>query len=125
MQQGRGQDYLFTPTGEAMTLIAAGMFTSWLTGITERRRRLGATVTVATTEFTVDFLAQVWPSVTAEFTRREIELNIVHVRTRDPPGPSWTPRTATWSAAASPPLPDLTPPSAPTTSSNGTGRTWP
>ena len=56
---------------------------SWLTGITERRRRLGATVTVATTEFTVDFLAQVWPSVTAEFTRREIELNIVHVRTRD------------------------------------------
>ena len=42
-----------------------------------------ATVTVATTEFTVNFLAQVWPSVTAEFTRREIELNIVHVRTRD------------------------------------------
>ena len=53
VKQGRGQDYLFTPTGEAMTQIAAGMFTSWLTGITERRRRLGATVTVATTEFTV------------------------------------------------------------------------
>ena len=83
VKQGRGQDYLFTPTGEAMTQIAAGMFTNWLTGITERRRRLGATVTVATTEFTVNFLAQVWPSVTAEFTRREIELNIVHVRTRD------------------------------------------
>ena len=47
------------------------MFASWLTGITERRRRLGATVTVATTEFTVDFLAQVWPSVADEFTRRE------------------------------------------------------
>ncbi len=83
VKQGRGQDYLFTPTGEAMAQIAGGMFASWLTGITERRRRLGATVTVATTEFTVDFLAQVWPSVAAEFTRREIELNIVHVRTRD------------------------------------------
>jgi len=31
----------------------------------------------------VDFLSQVWPSVAAEFTRREIELNIVHVRTPD------------------------------------------
>jgi hypothetical protein len=38
---------------------------------------------VATTEFTVEFLAQVWPTVEEEFTRREIELNIVHVRTRD------------------------------------------
>jgi DNA-binding transcriptional LysR family regulator len=83
VKQGRGQNYLFTPTGETMTQIAGDMFASWLTGINERRRRLGATVTVATTEFTVDFLAQVWPSVAAEFTRREIELNIVHVRTRD------------------------------------------
>jgi DNA-binding transcriptional LysR family regulator len=83
VKQGRGQDYLFTPTGEAMAQIAHGMFASWLAGITERRRRLGATVTVATTEFTVDFLAQVWPSVAGEFTRREIELNIAHVRTRD------------------------------------------
>jgi DNA-binding transcriptional LysR family regulator len=83
VKQGRGQDYLLTPTGEAMTQIAAEMFASWLTGITDRRRRLGATVTVATTEFTVDFLAQVWPSVAGEFTRREIDLNIVHVRTRD------------------------------------------
>lgn len=83
VKQGRGQDYLLTPTGEAMTQIAADTFASWLTGITERRRRLGATVTVATTEFTIDFLAQVWSSVAAEFTRREIELNIVHVRTRD------------------------------------------
>jgi DNA-binding transcriptional LysR family regulator len=83
VKQGRGQDYLFTPTGEMAAEIAAGMFGDWLTGITERRRRLGAVVTVATTEFTVEFLAQVWPVVEAEFTRREIELNIVHVRTRD------------------------------------------
>jgi DNA-binding transcriptional LysR family regulator len=83
VKQGRGEDYLFTPTGEAMATIASAMFASWLAGITERRRRLGATITVATTEFTVDFLAQVWPSVAEQFSRREIELNIVHVRTRD------------------------------------------
>jgi hypothetical protein len=31
----------------------------------------------------VDFLAQVWPDVAEEFTRREIQLDIAHVRTRD------------------------------------------
>lgn len=83
VKQGRGQDYLLTPTGEVVTQLAAGTFASWLAGVTERRRQLGATVTVATTEFTVDFLAQVWPAVADEFARREIELKIVHVRTRD------------------------------------------
>jgi DNA-binding transcriptional LysR family regulator len=80
VKQGRGRDYLFTPTGEAVAGIAAKSFADWLAGITDRRRKLGATVTVATTEFTVDFLAQVWPEV---FTRREIQLDIAHVRTRD------------------------------------------
>jgi DNA-binding transcriptional LysR family regulator len=83
IKQGRGQDYLFTPTGEMAAAVARGMFADWLAGIIDRRRRLGAVVTVATTEFTVDFLAQVWPHVVGEFTRREVELNIVHVRTRD------------------------------------------
>lgn len=83
VKQGRGQDYLFTPTGDAIAAIAARSFADWLAGITDRRRKLGATVTVATTEFTVDFLAQVWPDVAAEFTRREIQLHIAHVRTRD------------------------------------------
>ncbi len=83
VRQGRGQDYLFTPTGEMAAAVARGMFADWQAGIIDRRRRLGAVVTVATTEFTIDFLAQVWPSVAEEFTRREVELNIVHVRTRD------------------------------------------
>jgi DNA-binding transcriptional LysR family regulator len=83
VKQGRGQDYLFTPTGEAVAGIAARSFADWLTGITDRRRKLGATLRVATTEFTVDFLAQVWPDVVEEFTRREIQLDIAHVRTRD------------------------------------------
>lgn len=83
VKQGRGQDYLFTPTGEMAAGVARGMFGGWLAGITDRRRHLGAIVTIATTEFTVDFLAQIWPQVEGEFTRREINLNIVHVRTRD------------------------------------------
>ncbi len=83
VKQGRGEDYLFTPTGEMAVAVARSMFADWLAGITDRRRRLGAALTIATTEFTVEFLAQVWPQVEAEFTRREIELNIVHVRTRD------------------------------------------
>jgi DNA-binding transcriptional LysR family regulator len=83
VKQGRGEDYLFTPTGEMAVGVARGMFADWLGGITDRRRSLGAAVTVATTEFTVDFLAQVWPQVVTEFTHREIKLNIVHVRTRD------------------------------------------
>lgn len=83
VKQGRGQDYLFTPTGDAIADLAAKSFSEWLAGITDRRRKLGATVTVATTEFTVDFLAQVWPDVAEEFTRREIQLDITHVRTRD------------------------------------------
>lgn len=83
VKQGRGQDYLFTPTGEVVAEIAAKSFADWLAGVTDRRRKLGATVTVATTEFTVDFLAQVWPDVADEFTRREIQLDIAHVRTRD------------------------------------------
>jgi DNA-binding transcriptional LysR family regulator len=83
VKQGRARDYLFTPTGDAVADIAARSFADWLAGITDRRRKLGATVSVATTEFTVDFLAQVWPDVAEEFTRREIQLDIAHVRTRD------------------------------------------
>jgi DNA-binding transcriptional LysR family regulator len=83
VKQGRGRDYLFTPTGEAAIAIAQRALADWLAGITDRRRRLGATVTVATTEFTIDFLSQVWPTVADEFARRGVELNIVHVRTRD------------------------------------------
>jgi DNA-binding transcriptional LysR family regulator len=83
VKQGRGQNHLFTPTGEAAVEISQRLFADWLAGITDRRRRLGATITVATTEFTIDFLSQIWPTVADEFAHRGVELNIVHVRTRD------------------------------------------
>ncbi|KZM69040.1 LysR family transcriptional regulator [Nocardia terpenica] len=83
IRQGRGQNYLFTPTGEQIAAHCRGMLGDWLTEISARRRKLGASITIATTEFTVDFLAQAWPLVADEFTRREIELTITHARTRD------------------------------------------
>ncbi|RBO91351.1 LysR family transcriptional regulator [Nocardia puris] len=82
VKQGRGRDYLFTPTGEAVAARSRGMLVDWQAVITARRRKLGSSITVATTEFTVDFLAKAWPLVAEEFTRREIEVNIVHTRTR-------------------------------------------
>src|SRR2546423_14882181 len=49
VKQGRGQDYLFTPTGQAIVVVARQTFADWLAGISDRRRRLGASLTVATT----------------------------------------------------------------------------
>jgi hypothetical protein len=108
VKQGRGQDYLFTPTGETVADIAARSFADWLAGITDRRRKLGATVSVATTEFTVDFLAQVWPDVAEEFTRREIQLES-RMYVPGTFGPNWTPRTSTSCAAVWPRPPATTP----------------
>lgn len=81
--QGRGEDFLFTPTGEQLVTLAAATLGSWNDGLQQARRRLGATITVGTTEFTIRFLGEIWPQVRDEFERREIELKIVHVRTRD------------------------------------------
>jgi DNA-binding transcriptional LysR family regulator len=83
IKRGRGQDVLFTPTGETLVELAERTLDSWLTGTHAARRRLGSTVTVGTTEFTIRFVGEIWPRVRDEFERREIELNVVHVRTRD------------------------------------------
>lgn len=83
IKQGRGQNVLFTPTGEAMVELAERTLNSWLAGTQAARRRLGSTVTVGTTEFTIRFVGEIWPRVREEFERREVELKVVHVRTRD------------------------------------------
>lgn len=44
---------------------------------------VGSTITVGTTEFTVEFLGEVWPQLRDTFERRGIQLKIEHVRTRD------------------------------------------
>jgi DNA-binding transcriptional LysR family regulator len=83
IKQGRGQDLLFTPTGEHLVSLAASTIDNWTTGIHSARRRLGSAITVGTTEFTIRFVGEVWPHLQRDFLRREVELKVVHVRTRD------------------------------------------
>lgn len=83
VKQGRGQDFLFTPTGEQLVTLAESTVDSWLTGTHAARRHLGSTVTIGTTEFTIRFVGEVWPHLQEEFERREVDLKVVHVRTRD------------------------------------------
>ena len=81
--QRRGEDFLFTPTGEEVVNLATTTLDAWGERLHRARRRLGTTITVGTTEFTIRFLGEIWPQVREEFERREIELKIVHVRTRN------------------------------------------
>jgi DNA-binding transcriptional LysR family regulator len=83
VKQGRGKELLFTPTGLEVVERARTTFAGWLQGIADSRRRLGSTLTVGTTEFTLGFLGRVWERVAPQLLEREIELKVVHVRTRD------------------------------------------
>ncbi|KAA2252365.1 LysR family transcriptional regulator [Solihabitans fulvus] len=83
VKQGRGKDFLFTPSGEELVALATDTLRSWTDSLHRSRRRVGSTVTFGTTEFTVEFLGAVWPGLRADFERRDVHLNIEHVRTRD------------------------------------------
>ncbi len=82
-KQGRGKEFLFTPSGEEVVELAAQTLSSWTDSLHRSRRRVGSTVTFGTTEFTVEFLGAVWPALRADFERRGVQLKIEHVRTRD------------------------------------------
>ncbi|XVV03358.1 LysR family transcriptional regulator [Actinosynnema sp. CA-248983] len=83
VKQGRGKDVLITPTGEALVELARSTMTDWLDSIHECRRKLGTTLTVGTTRFMLDSLAKAWHHVADDFRRRDVELKVVHIRTRD------------------------------------------
>ncbi|MFF5839638.1 LysR family transcriptional regulator [[Kitasatospora] papulosa] len=83
VKQGRGKHLLFTPTGLEIVERARATFADWLQTLGDSRRRLGSTLTVGTTEFTLGFLGRVWERVAPQLLEREIELKVVHVRTRD------------------------------------------
>ncbi len=83
LKQGRGKDVLFTGTGEALVELARGTLGDWLDGIHESRRRLGKTLMVGTTRFTLSYLAGAGERVAEDFRQRGIELKVGHVRTRD------------------------------------------
>ncbi|MER0245923.1 LysR family transcriptional regulator [Streptomyces sp. HSW2009] len=83
LKQGRGKDVLFTGTGEALVALARDTLDEWLDGIHESRRRLGKSLDVGTTRFTLGYLAGAGERVAAEFQQRGVELKVGHVRTRD------------------------------------------
>jgi DNA-binding transcriptional LysR family regulator len=83
VKQGRGKEFVFTPSGEEVVKLAAQTLLSWTDSLHRSRRRVGSTVTFGTTEFTVEFLGAVWPALRADFERTGVQLKIEHVRTRD------------------------------------------
>lgn len=83
IKQGRGKDVLFTPTGEAVAGLAERTLTEWIREIHTSRRRNGGTITVGTTEFTLQAVSRGWERLAGEFQRREVEFKVVHVRTKD------------------------------------------
>ncbi|GAA0591676.1 hypothetical protein GCM10010174_03420 [Kutzneria viridogrisea] len=83
VKQGRGKDFLFTLSGKEITDLAYTTLRPWTDVVHRARRRVGSTITVGTTEFTVEFLADIWPTLAEEFDRRAITLRVEHVRTRD------------------------------------------
>jgi DNA-binding transcriptional LysR family regulator len=83
IRQGRGQPFRFTPTGSAVAKQARAMLAGWQIRVNDARRRIGKTLTLGTTEFTLPFVGKVWQRVCDEFAAREIELNVQHVRTKD------------------------------------------
>ena len=82
-KQGRGKDFLFTSSGDEVVALATSTLRAWTERVHGARRRVGSTITVGTTEFTVEFLGEVWPQLRDTFERRGIQLKIEHVRTRD------------------------------------------
>ncbi|MGW5159320.1 LysR family transcriptional regulator [Nonomuraea wenchangensis] len=83
VKQGRGKNFLFTPTGLEVVERARGTFADWLQGVADCRRRLGTTLTIGTTEFTLGFLGRVWERVAPQLMEQEVELKVVHVRTSE------------------------------------------
>jgi DNA-binding transcriptional LysR family regulator len=83
IKQGRGQPFVFTPTGAAVVGQARVLLASWQAQVNDARHRIGKTVALGTTEFTLRFVGTAWHRVADEFAAREIELNMVHVRTKD------------------------------------------
>jgi DNA-binding transcriptional LysR family regulator len=83
VKQGRGQPFLFTPSGTAVVEQGRTLLADWQAGVNDARRRIGKTVAIGTTEFTLPFVGMVWERVAEEFQAREIEVNVLHMRTKD------------------------------------------
>lgn len=83
LRQGRGEDFLFTPTGDSISKLASGVLGDWLAEIHANRRRLGSTLRVGTTEFTLTLLSGAYARISDQLIQLGVEFKVLHVRTRD------------------------------------------
>ncbi|MEU5301617.1 LysR family transcriptional regulator [Streptomyces noursei] len=83
LKQGRGRDARFTATGEALVELARRTLGEWSAGVHGARRRLGRTLSVGTTRYTLGFLLDAVEHVSEDFDREGVDLKITHVRTAD------------------------------------------
>ncbi|MGH4030787.1 LysR family transcriptional regulator [Actinomycetota bacterium Odt1-20B] len=83
LKRGRGKDVLFTPTGEALVELARRTLENWNDGIHDARRRLGRTLSVGSTRYTLGFLLDAVERVSDAYERRGVDLKVTHVRTGD------------------------------------------
>ena len=83
LRAGRGKDFLFTPTGEAVVELSRRSLLEWTRGVHTARRRLGRRLTVGTTELMLPFLAGARERVAEALAGLGVELHVVHIRTKD------------------------------------------
>jgi DNA-binding transcriptional LysR family regulator len=83
LRAGRGKDFLFTPTGEAVVELSRRTMTGWTRGVHGARRRLGRRLTVGTTELMLPFLAGARERIAGALAETGVELHVAHIRTRD------------------------------------------
>ncbi|MGW0734033.1 LysR family transcriptional regulator [Streptomyces sp. NPDC002851] len=83
IKRGRGKDVLFTATGEALAGLARATLDQWNDGLHDARRRLGRTLSVGSTRYTLGFLLDAVERVSEQYERRGVDLKVTHVRTGD------------------------------------------
>lgn len=81
-KMGRGEDHVFTPTGEAVVAWSERLFHSWYWGIEAERARVGEKLRVATTAFTLPILGQLW-GLFLERIETAVNPEFVQIRTAE------------------------------------------
>ncbi|GAA2004532.1 LysR family transcriptional regulator [Catenulispora subtropica] len=83
LRSGRGKDFRFTPTGEAVVALTRRTLADWSDGVHAIRRRLGSRLTVGTTELMLPFLAGARERIAESLDERGVQLHVVHIRTSE------------------------------------------
>lgn len=81
-KRGRGEDYVFTPTGEAVVAWSEHLFHSWYHKVEGERARVGEKLRVATTAFTLPILGQLW-GLFLERIETAVKPEFVQIRTAE------------------------------------------